>query len=292
MTADNVSQPPMNRLKPDEQASVDAVKKLAEQCPRIPIAIRAYNEVSERCGADSEEAQKALQELQDMIATESERSKPAAMIIPLSSANDPRKHKPSREKLHGGVLAGGIYAGMVRKMIEQTWGKSDGLTNETIATAVQHGVDVDNSMKPRDALEKMLIEQALWTHARIAHLNDLAVGQQDRDALRIVNEAADRATNSFRRHMLALAEYRKPPRSDVFTAIKQANIGGQQVIQNLQQGKTENGSNEQGFLPNTAAALPPDARGIAVAAPQCPEGKALDTINRPANTRRKGPRAT
>ena len=87
----------------------------------------------------------------------------------------------------------------------------------------------------------------------------IAHGERPRDAphqprqlagtlksIRTIHEYADRASNTFRRLMLILAEYRKPPRvGDSFTAIGQANIAGQQVVVN---GGQENGNatNEQG----------------------------------------------
>ena len=89
-------------------------------------------------------------------------------------------------------------------------------------------------MKPRDVIEEMLIVQMAWTHARLARLSAVAMDQTQTQNVRVVNEAADRAANTFRRQMLALAEYRKPPRSDAFVAIKQANVAAQQVVQNLE----------------------------------------------------------
>ena len=115
-------------------------------------------------------------------------------------------------------------------------------------------------MAPRDALEEMLCVQALLAHVRVLHLTKLSSSQTEIKSVQIVNEYADRASNTFRRLMLALAEYRKPPRAgDSFTAIKQANIANQQVIQN---GKTRsNTTNEQGLPAASAPALPADSGG-------------------------------
>lgn len=115
-------------------------------------------------------------------------------------------------------------------------------------------VDLINSIKPRDALEQMLLMQALWTHARLAHLSVLANQQTHTISVKTINEACDRAANTFRRQMLALSEYRSPKHGDTFMAIKQANVAQQQVITH---GKNSHpiSSNEQGFAP--APALPP-----------------------------------
>ena len=66
--------------------------------------------------------------------------------------------------------------------------------------------------------------------------------------------------------MLALAEYRRPRRGgDTFTAIRQANIAGQQVVQNGEIRASENATNEQGAA-EAAKALPADPGGAGVLA--------------------------
>ena len=95
-------------------------------------------------------------------------------------------------------------------------------------------------MKPRDPLEEMLVTQCLWAHSRVAHLSMLANQQTDVETLQQVNDSADTASNTFRRLMLALVEYRRPLKmGDNFTAIKQANIANQQVVHNAESGKTK-----------------------------------------------------
>ena len=84
------------------------------------------------------------------------------------------------------------------------------------------------------------------THERVLYLNRLATEQTRLDSVRIVNEYPDKASNTYRRQILALAEYRRPPRrGDFYAAIQQANIAGQQVIQNNEPSQTENPTNEQ-----------------------------------------------
>src|SRR3712207_7603202 len=43
------------------------------------------------------------------------------------------------------------------------------------------------------------------------------------DKLRVLNDACDRAANTFRRQAQALADYRNPRRGDTFIAAKQAD---------------------------------------------------------------------
>lgn len=134
------------------------------------------------------------------------------------------------------------------------------------------------SVKPRDAIEEMLVLQAAWTHARLAHLSKLSADQTSTTNVRVVNEACDRAANTFRRQMLALAEYRRPPRSDAFVAIRQANLANQQVVHNAENQKSEcaNPSNEQGLLPHAPAALPAYPGGTGVAPADGGAGAAVD----------------
>jgi hypothetical protein len=118
---------------------------------------------------------------------------------------------------------------------------------------------IKESVRPRDVIEEMLCLQMAFTHARIAKLSLQAIQQVDRNNVQVVNDACDRAANPFRRQMLALGEYRRPPRSDAFVAIKQANVAAQQVVQNVENQNGRNGiaSNEQ--RSTTSTALPPIA---------------------------------
>jgi hypothetical protein len=89
--------------------------------------------------------------------------------------------------------------------------------------------DLIRRFKPRDPIEEMLIAQMIWIHARVANLTSHATSQHNLKWYALMGEQAERAANLFRRQMLALAEYRRP-RGRSFTAIRQANIAGQQVV--------------------------------------------------------------
>lgn len=86
--------------------------------------------------------------------------------------------------------------------------------------------DLVDEMEPRDTLERMLVQQLALCHHRAVGLSAIAAQQTTLDAIRIVNEAADRALGSFRRGMLALREYRAPHR----VTIKQLNQANQQNV--------------------------------------------------------------
>lgn len=138
--------------------------------------------------------------------------------------------------VHGRSVPSAIYA----EALIPTIGEQHANTGDTYAKGVL------DRMAPRDPAEEMLIAQLLLAHARVMRLSQLANKQTSLEGLRTVHEYADRASNTYRRLMLALAEYRRPPRSgDTFAVVKQANIANQQVIQNHENSPT-NATNEQG----------------------------------------------
>lgn len=110
-----------------------------------------------------------------------------------------------------------------------------------------------------------------------------------------MHEYTDRASNTYRRLMLTLAEHRRPPAATSFTAIRQANIANQQVVQNHENFGTK-ATNEQGFTPDATAAharegppaLPADAGGLGGAAGFGPAGKAVGAVHGAADARGKG----
>lgn len=146
-----------------------------------------------------------------------------------------------RRALHGRTVPSVVYGVAVGPIV--------GSAREFEAS--EHARDVIDRMAPRDPAEEMLVAQMLFAHARAMHLSQLATRQTDAEAVRIANEYADRASNTYRKLLLALAEYRRPARSiEALTVVAQANIAGEQVVQNHAQIAT----NELGSAP------PRDAR--------------------------------
>lgn len=105
---------------------------------------------------------------------------------------------------------------------------------------------VFNGMNPRDPAEEMLVSQLVLAHTRAMHLADMAMAQTKLDQIRIINEYADKAANTYRRLMLALDEYRRPRRGgDTYTQIQQANIANQQIVDNREISNEKTTTNEQ-----------------------------------------------
>ena len=141
-----------------------------------------------------------------------------------------------RKALHD-LMAGEVYL----RQIYLTTKDDMGIGAMSQATASKYATELVARMKPRDPLEDMLVMQCLWAHGRVAHLSMLANQQTSVETSQQVNDSADKASNTFRRLMLALVEYRRPPKlGDNFTAIKQANIANQQVVQNIDSPEKKN----------------------------------------------------
>lgn len=220
------------------------------------------------------------------------QSKPAPKALPQQSSASPQWDSASLRQLHGVGIPSVIYEIAMRPSL--------GEQGEDATSA--YARDVIARMAPRDAAEEMLVAQLLFAHARVMRLTELANRQTGVEALRVLHEYADRASNTYRRLMLALAEYRRPPRSgDTFAVVKQTNIAGQQVIQNHEK-PTTNPTNEQGFssagepapatradVPAAPPALPADTGRAAFASFLRPPRETMDAVHRPPDVRRQGP---
>ena len=198
---------------------------------------------------------------------------------------DPATNKAAARKLHGPGLGGMVYGNAVRQRMNLLCNGID-----VADSGCNFISDMLERMAPRDPLEEMLVVQAALTHARVLHLTEYANRQEHLDAVRVAHEHADKASNTYRRLMLALHEYRKPPRSgDTFTAIRQANIAGQQVVQNGEISGSRNATNEQGPEPAEAPqALPAEPGGVDVLAGLGSPREAVGTVHRAEDTRGQG----
>jgi hypothetical protein len=186
---------------------------------------------------------------------------------PLLLDGNPATDTAAARQLHAGGVVGAAYSTILNRQVAAMF--PDDPMRESAMLYVR---DALARMAPRDPLEEMLVGQAILAHARAMHLALIAPNQTSIDGVRVVNEYADRAANTFRRMTLALAEYRRPPRAgDSFTAIRQANIAQQQVVVNDdEKSRGGNATNEQGCgeaAPRGRTrpeALPADARGASV----------------------------
>jgi len=153
-----------------------------------------------------------------------------------------------------------LLATLNRYQMEKIGGK---VGNPIAESSAKFVCDLMERFKARDPIEEMLFSQMVLTYGRMAYLTAYADQQSNIKWATMMHEAADRAANTFRRQMLALAEYRRPLRANSFTAIGQANIAQQQVVQNrISENETTNEQGSSG-TPGTAKMLPPDGQGAA-----------------------------
>lgn len=227
-----------------------------------------------------------------MPDTPNKRKKPALAAQPAKTSSKVNQAPPNIRDAHGRGLTGRVYRSALSALLHHQADK--------VPDPDAYARAVIEDMAPRDAAEEMLIAQLLFTHARVMRLSELANYQPDVHCLQIMHEYADRASNTYRRLMLALAEYRRPPRTgDTFAVVKQANIAGQQVIQNHENSEKV-ATNEQGFKPtpsipgtpgNTRArtpALSVDAGGLGFPSFIRPACETVDAVHWPPDARRQG----
>jgi hypothetical protein len=185
-----------------------------------------------------------------------------------------------------------LLASLYRHLLEPVVGTDERLEG----SSTPYVIDLVKRFAPRDPVEEMLLSQMVQTHLRLTNLTVKAHQQKHLAWAKLMHEAADRAANTFRRQMLALAEYRspKPPPRHV-TRIAQANIANQQVVHNAARptGGAGNATNEQGSTgtdthgagrrPTAPAALWPIAGGPGGAAVVGGAGEAVDGEHRSAD---------
>jgi hypothetical protein len=82
---------------------------------------------------------------------------------------------------------------------------------------------------PRDGAEKILVTQMIATFSRSMFLSRRVNIQTNPKWFALYSAECDRAMNLYRKQMQSLAEYRRPRRR-TFTAIRTANIAGQQMV--------------------------------------------------------------
>jgi hypothetical protein len=114
-------------------------------------------------------------------------------------------------------------------------------------------------VRPRDAIEEMLLIQMAMVHQRIGNLSLQAADQVMTKNVSVINQALDGACNVFRRQMLALAEYRRVSQSKPLAPVPL------QAAENPQDEKSANelGSEAPATPPSTPA-LPTFEGGIDV----------------------------
>lgn len=137
-------------------------------------------------------------------------------------AESRRGTAPATEIDHHLTLIAGLYGTQMKRI--------GGETGPVAESSAQFIADLMKRFTPRDAIEELLFGQMVLTYGRMVYLSAYAPQQNNVKWAAMMHEATDRAANTFRRQMLALSEYRAPRRANSFTAIGQANLAAQQVV--------------------------------------------------------------
>jgi hypothetical protein len=168
-----------------------------------------------------------------------------------------------------------------------------------LATADSYLTEIFDGMTPAgrtlDPLEEMLVTQCVLLHARFIEISRTAAVQPNPKWFATMNEACDRVANQFRRAMQTLSDYRNP-RTTMFVK-GQANVAGQQVVQNTQNNNPNSISENQESgneleTVHESKALPVVAGGQEIAGGSGQgngsEVPSVGVEHRPANGRGKG----
>jgi hypothetical protein len=202
--------------------------------------------MSQRSERQARKAERAAQRVEELMALpfvvdEGKANLPARPRPPegpgetaITPAPDSRaKEKAYARSIHGPHLSGLVYRDQMRLIV-------DGLVYED--TALDYAADFVERVAPQNALEELLAKELLWSHTRAAALSIRACKETAPQRVRTINHAADGASNTSRRLVRALMDCRRPQRGgDTFMSIGQANVAGQQVVQNQQPGTDDAG---------------------------------------------------
>lgn len=221
--------------------------------------------------ADDESIQEVAPRPQSLQLTS---SRPAAVFSPVGKSKDVKL----LSQTHAQVLGLFAYEGVSRAVVNPESLRAGCGLGEGEFLAALSGVlpEFVEAMKPRDALEKLALEQLMVQHARVLALSRQASTNSNLDIVKVLNEACDGASSSFRRLMTSFRDHRRPKDFGASFTIGQANVAQKQVIQTVQNRELSRGNyDEQTRIGQSC----PTARTAAL--PLIGEGPALPAINHP-----------
>jgi hypothetical protein len=203
---------------------------------------------------------------------------------PISNITDQAGVHGMLEKMHPNFVGNLAYISLCEAM---------GISGEFLEAAIPSSLNFQEQMRPLDPLEGLALTQALVAHANAMWLAKLAAAQTNPHSLCAISEASGRASNTFARLMTAIQKYRRPAPSSTTVSIAQANVAGQQVVQNIL--KHEDRNDDQTSIgqsgPATKTAeLPPNTERLALSAINNQTDAAVDEEHWPADDYRKGSR--
>ncbi|MEM1212929.1 MAG: hypothetical protein AAGI68_11610 [Planctomycetota bacterium] len=184
--------------------------------PRLRPAFEQVLQMSAEHGPKGQEVSDAWERFNRIHERESKRGTPAAIEMPLTSDSDPRASMPECTSRHAGDLTGMIYDDLIRQCVGNKIGRDHGVFHKIASITVLHARDALQRTNSADPMEEMLVGQSLLTHARVLRLNHLMAKATEMNQVKVLGEAAGRASNTFRRQMAALDEHRCPRATPYF----------------------------------------------------------------------------
>lgn len=148
---------------------------------------------------------------------------------------DTAKPKTAQEQYLERYTKGGMSGVAVAlKMLDKfTWlppGEDDTDQWKPAGTKVALGLmdDLMADVKPATAIERMLVEQMLVTHAQALNMHRMAHNCNTYEQTERLINLASKMQSEFRKTALALREMRQPPRPIINA--QQANIANNQIV--------------------------------------------------------------
>jgi hypothetical protein len=84
------------------------------------------------------------------------------------------------------------------------------LDSKAIGDPQEYIRQMRSGFDPRDKIEEVLVGSILLTYGRLAHMSHAATNCKDEFEILPLYSAAERTTNSLRRQLMCLANYRNP----------------------------------------------------------------------------------
>jgi hypothetical protein len=168
---------------------------------------------------------------------EGKHQRPASPEAPAANRNGQRTAVPAN-----GASGGGITEGRRREALDEAYAVRkmtipaalSGVVGTEVAGVLGAKFALDSiaveAGKPSDPVEKMLLEQMVLAHHRLAQLYaraDAAVGPEH---AKILYGAANRLLGEARRLALAIRAYRAPASPRAFTVVRQQNVASEQTV--------------------------------------------------------------
>jgi RNA 3'-terminal phosphate cyclase len=175
-------------------------------------------------------------------------NKKAAAAVPMTQvqqslvpATESWETRTSRAVLERGVMATSVVGSILAPMAQVTGpdGERRNLSRQVAQDLMDQLMD---DIQPRSALERMLVEQLVITHAQAMRVQHMVAKEERYGHIERMAAVVSKILADFRKTALTLKELRAPAKS--FIVAQQANIAQQQVVNQNIPSTNEQGAND------------------------------------------------